>query len=109
MTHHDTTVRVRRDSDRQIRYAVAGMNEAIEYHALARNGDPLGIEHHSPRPLYDGSTPASRCDILEGPCYPDGTSLGADRLHREWEAAGRDDEVIWRELEIRYAHMAREA
>ena len=85
------------------------MHGAIEYHALARNGDPLGIEHHSPRPLYDGSTPASRCDILEGPCYPDGTSLGADRLHREWEAAGRDDEVIWRELEIRYAHMAREA
>jgi|SRR5580700_1725497 hypothetical protein len=103
----DMTVRVRRDNDRRIRYIVAGMHGAIEYHALTLDGDPLGIEHHSPRPKYDGDE-ACRCDILEGPCYPVGTSLGALDLRRRYEAAGRDDEVIWRELEIRYGVMARE-
>lgn len=103
---HQKPARIRRD-DRQIRYIVAGEHGAIEYHALSRNGDPLGIEHHSPRPKYDGDEPC-RCDILEGPCYPDGTSEGAVRLRREFEAAGRDDEVIWRELESRYAEMAGE-
>jgi hypothetical protein len=100
--------RVRRDDDRQWRYIAAGAAGAIEYHALRWNGDPLGIEHHSPRPLHDGDEP-DRCDILEGSCYPDGTSLGARDLHRKWLDAGCDDEVIWAELETRYAEMAREA
>jgi hypothetical protein len=101
-------IRDRRDNDGQIRYVVAGPCGAVEYHAL-RSGGPLGIEYHSPRPLHDEDQEPSRCDILEGPCYPGGTSTGASVLHREFEAAGGDDEVIWRELEARCRAWAQKA
>ena len=105
-----TTVihRARRDNDREWRYIVAGAAGAVEYHVLRHGSDPLGIERHSRRPLHEGDEP-DRCDILEGPCYPDGSSLDARHLSLEWARAGFDDEVIWAELERRYAEMAREA
>lgn len=100
--------RIHRDDDRQWRYIVAGAAGAVEYHALRRNGDALGVEYHSPRPLYNGDEP-DRCDILEGPCYPSGSGYDGWHLSLAWARAGFDDEVIWGELERRYAEMAREA
>lgn len=99
------TRRTRLDDDWQVRYVVAGTRGAVEYHAIRSgtgHGMVLGIKYHSPRPRYGGDEP-SRCYILEGPCYVDGTSLGGVELRRRWEQAGRDDEVIWQELERRYA------
>lgn len=98
--------RERRDTTRTFRYILGGAAGAIEFHGLLPSRAPLGIEHHSPRPLHGPEEPDGGCDILEGPCYPDGTSLGAARLHTRWLEDDRDDEVIWRELEIRYAKMA---
>lgn len=60
------------------------------------------LGYHSPRPIYDSQKPMDSCDILEGQCYYDGTSLGASELLGQWAASGRDDEVIWRELADRY-------
>jgi hypothetical protein len=102
------TVRVHRDDDHKIRMIVAGEYGAVEYHLLAEDGDPLGIEYHSPRPRYEGDEP-QRCDILEGFCYPEGTSAGAVDLCREYQRSGGDEEVIWRELETLYARWAEEA
>jgi hypothetical protein len=99
-------IRDRRDDGRQVRYIVAGPCGAVEYHALL-GGDPLGIEYHSPRPWYTAEDP-QRCDILEGPCYPSGSSTGAVTLGREHEAAGGDDEVIWRALEALVRAWAQE-
>lgn len=109
MTAGSTTIRreVRRGSYGLTRYIVGGRAGAIEYHAMP--GQALGIEHHSPRPLHGAEEPSRDCDILEGPCYPDGSSMGAARLYARWLESGEDDEVIWRELETRYAEMEREA
>jgi hypothetical protein len=38
------------------------------------------------------------CDVLEGPCYYDGSSLQARDVLEKWVASERDDEVIWAEL-----------
>ena len=94
--------RERRVTGPRLRYIVAGERGAVEYMTLA--GLPLAISYHSPRPL-DRVQPAT-CDILEGPCYGDGTVLGARELCGRWRAAGKDDEVIWRALEDRYSRWA---
>lgn len=98
--------RERRDGDGEVRFIVSGGREAVEYHGLTLEGQPLGIEHHSPHPKDDTDEPHN-CDILDGPCYRDGTSLGAAKLHDEYVAAGRDTEVIWRGLEECHAQWAR--
>jgi hypothetical protein len=101
MSGHGQIVRTRRDGGGRVRWILAGARGAVEYHALTLRGVPNGIEYHSPRPEYTADEPV-RCDILEGPCYPTGTSLGAVSVHRAYEAAGWDEAVIWRELERRY-------
>lgn len=100
-------IRARLDDERQVRYIVAGPCGAVEYHALAADGDPLGIEFHSPRPWYTAEEP-QRCDILEGSCYPTGSSLDADACHRDYKEAAGDEEVIWRWLERRCREWAEE-
>lgn len=100
-------IRARRDRGNQVRYVVAGPSGAVEYHALAANGDPLGIEFHSPKPWYTADEP-QRCDILEGPCYPFGSSLDGDALNRDFEESGGDEEVIWQWLERRCRDWAEE-
>jgi hypothetical protein len=102
------TTRSRRDDQTEVRFVVEGPHGAVEYHASILSGMPLGIEYHSPRPQWDGQEPAD-CPVTVGPCYGDGTSRGAADLHREYAAAGYDDEVIWRELETRYAAWEAEA
>lgn len=46
------------------------------------------------------------CDVLEGPCYDDGTVLGARELCERWRAVDKDEEVVWRALEERYSRWA---
>ena len=84
---------------------VSGERGAVEYQAWAADGTPLGIECHSPVPRYEGIQPVF-CEILGGPCYAYGTSTGAVDLHLEYVRRGQDEEVIWRDLEIRYAGLA---
>ena len=60
-----------------------------------------GIEIHSREQLYDfDSEPIDNCSIMCGPCFTDGTSLGASEL---LEVMGRktDEEYIWMKLESR--------
>jgi hypothetical protein len=102
-----TAVRARRDDKYEARYVVAGSRGAIEYHALAGNTFALGVEYHDPRPQHPGQEPQS-CHILEGACYPDGSSSLAHRVRLSWLLADRDDEVIWAELEERYANWESE-
>lgn len=94
--------RERRVTGPRFRYIVAGERGAVEYVALA--GFPLAISYHSPQPV--DRVQAVSCDILEGPCYGDGTVLGARELCDRWRAAGKDEEVIWRSLEERYPRWA---
>lgn len=113
-----TPVRSRHHDMRAIRYVVSGDAGAAEYSASAADGTPYGLGRHSRHPEYEGQEPFP-CGIfaalprfpLGASCYAKSTSTGADLLHEEWLAAGRDDEIIWRELEARYrvmADMARE-
>lgn len=65
---------------------------------------PMAIDlgYHSPEPMYEGHTPmAGDCRFTEGPCYYDGTSLGAAEpleilKHRGEEALWRFLENYWR-------------
>jgi hypothetical protein len=60
---------------------------------------------HSPRPLFDFQTNGSvGCWLLEMPCFGDSSELGGKALGERWDAAGRDDDVIWAELESWYAY-----
>ena len=63
---------------------------------------PVGI--HSPRQqLPDIMTPDLDCPFLEMPCYFDFGARAGGRLGKAWDAADRDDDVIWAELESWYA------
>jgi hypothetical protein len=92
----------RRVTGLRFRCIVAGERGAVEYVTLA--GFPLAISCHSPQPL-DGVRLVP-CDVLEGPCYGDGTVLGARELCARWRVAGKDEEVTWRALEERYSRWA---
>ena len=63
---------------------------------------------HSPRPQFPeypdmNECPLDDCAFLEMPCYFDCAGVAGDALGRRWDASGRDDEVIWAELESWYA------
>jgi hypothetical protein len=90
--------RERRVTGPRFRYFIAGQRGAVEYVTLA--GFPLTISYHSPQAL-DAIQPVP-CDVLEGPCYGDGTVHGARELCERWRAVAKDEEVIWRALEERY-------
>jgi hypothetical protein len=98
--------RSRRDDRERIRMIVSGEHGAVEYQARAADGAPLGIDCHSAVPRYEDARPVSGCDLIDGPCYAFGTGTGAADLHRDYLRRGQDEEVIWRDLEIRYALLA---
>lgn len=58
------------------------------------------LGYHSPRPLYDGQSPMGECDVLEGQCFYDGSSLNADLLVENFIAQG--DAYVWAALEAYY-------
>ena len=87
-------------------WCVYGTNGAMSWEVLATGVfGPIGI--HSPRPLYGADEEPTRCDLLEGGCYADAGYVAGDELGKAWEAAGCDDELIWRELEGWYtSHLS---
>lgn len=65
-----------------------------------------GIEIHSTKPLYNGHKPLSSfCNVTQGDCYCDGTSLYADRELGFINPSGADDEIIWNVLHNYYSQQ----
>jgi hypothetical protein len=80
-------------------------------HRLVRGGwdvDPhgRGIGVHSRRPQYEDHE-AERCGLLDGSCYYAESLLASDEPVARFIAEG--EQVIWDELERRYAELASEA
>lgn len=100
MTPTETPVRILREDPAGFRFIVAGDKGAVECRTIP-SGLPVVIDYHSPRPLYDGDR-LNECDVIAGGCYPD-AGAGVAALRTAWLKAGRDDEVIWADLEERYA------
>jgi hypothetical protein len=100
MTTTTTPARIYREDSAGPRFIVAGDKGAVECRTMP-GGLPVLVDYHSPRPLYDGDRPAE-CDVIAGGCYPD-AGAGVAALRMAWLRAGSDDEVIWADLEQRYA------
>lgn len=94
-------------------WVVLGPDGAVDW-GLATDSSlsefrPVGV--HSPRPQATPTChgPLNDCPHLETACYLDCLFLAGENLGEAWEAAGRDDEVIWAELErwyeVRLAHL----
>lgn len=80
-------------------YVLAGPAGVVEYLCDDGGHGPIrALLAHAPRPTYDDDEPSPHCPYLEGACYPQVAGLAADTLAARWEAAGRDDAVIWATL-----------
>lgn len=65
------------------------------------------LGYHSPTPHYEGQTRMSeKCEILDGPCYYDGSGLNGEPFVEMFLREG--DTAVWRELERYYAHVFEE-
>lgn len=111
----------------EIRYAVVGKYGAVEFHGnlypenhpvvetsnryggchirtqRGSHFDACGIEYHGFKPLGDymkGEPSQSHCQLLNAPCYHDGTSLQAFEFARGMGQLHKD--IIFGELEGRY-------
>lgn len=59
------------------------------------NTDMGGIEIHSPSVLFDfAPDPIPHCDILNGPCWTDGSSLAYSETFLPWIRAGSSPAVL---------------
>lgn len=65
------------------------------------------LGYHSPRPLYDEQTQMGSCDVLDGPCFYEGSGLNADLLIENFIERG--DEYVWQALEAYYRHTFEDA
>lgn len=61
------------------------------------------VGFHSPVPMYEGQTHMDSCDVLEGNCYYDGSSLRADEWVPNFLAGGT--EWLWPKLEEEYRSL----
>ena len=105
MTPTETPVRILREDPAGFRFIVAGDKGAVECRTVP-SGLPAVIDYHSPRPQFpDGR--AFPCDVIAGECYPE-AGAGVTALRAAWLQAGSDDEVIWADLEKRYAQWEAE-
>jgi hypothetical protein len=92
-----TTSHVYRADLRQHQWAVRGPLGAVSFTVLTLTNVPglslaqayddtgtqwlgAGIDRHSPVPLWTDHDPYPTCYLLGGPCYGDGTTLGAMQL-----------------------------
>lgn len=84
-------------------YGTAGVISWILRNVERHSSDYDEIWVHSPVPLFAFQTNGSvGCWLLEMPCFGDSSGLGGKALGDRWDAAGRDDDVIWAELESWY-------
>ena len=58
------------------------------------------LGYHSIKPMYDGQKPMERCDVLDVPCYYDGSSLMADEMVGDFLSGGT--KWLWPKLEEYY-------
>ena len=58
------------------------------------------VGYHSPKPMYEGQDDMQTCDVLEGDCYYDGSSLLAGSWEDDFVAGGT--EWLWPKLEKFY-------
>lgn len=94
-----TALKRRVDDQEDGRYWLLYGTHGVMSWTLLSSGTHGPIAVHSPRPQFEfDDEPSVDCPFLEGACYVDAGHLAGDRLGGAWEAAGRDDEVIWREL-----------
>ena len=80
-------------------------NVLAEWKAKGYVSEPMGYDvgYHSPTPIYDGQDLMGKCDLLDGDCYYDGSSLRAE----EWFKIFMEDgyERIWEMLEDYYKEL----
>lgn len=100
MTITATPDRILREDRSGNRLIVAGDRGAVECRTVS-SGLPTLVDYHSPRPQFPGDE-AHQCDVIAGACYPE-AGLRMAALQSAWLSSGSDDEVIWAELEQRYA------
>ena len=58
------------------------------------------VGYHSPKPMYDDHKPMAKCDVIDGDCYYDGSSLWADEWIEDFLKGGTD--WLWPKLEEVY-------
>lgn len=76
-------------------YKARGVNLSKDY---PRAWD---IGYHSPKPMYEGHSPITdKCNILNGKCFYDGSTLNADPILNILLREGSDG--VWKELEKYY-------
>lgn len=79
-------------------YAVTGPDGAVTFRVA-----PALVGYHSRIPNAGLFEPDGPCEHIDGdPCWSDGSGLQGQALLGRWVAAGRDDAVVWAELEKRY-------
>ena len=64
---------------------------------------PADLGFHSPNPRYDDHKPMPSCDVLDGPCYYDGSSMNAEPVYQRLLREGSDG--VWTELEDYYGRL----
>ena len=61
------------------------------------------LGYHSPKPLYENQpSMPGKCNVLNGTCYYDGSSLNAERVFDILREKG--DAGVWEELEEEYCY-----
>lgn len=99
----DELKRVRIDRPDRDAYVVVGDKGGVEVWRFPRTHEAIpewlgGVEYHS-RTEGDHISYHEHCDLLNGPCWHDGSSLALD-----WFAVrGMWDDRVYAELERRYA------
>lgn len=85
-------------------WALYGRNGVISWELISHSRGVTynAIAIHSPHPEAWAMEPVTDCPFLEMACHFDAGYIAGEKLGMAWDAAARDDEVIWRELEDWY-------
>jgi len=70
---------------------------------LTRAPEAWDLGYHSRTPRYEGHDKMDHCDLIEGGCYYDGSSLNAEPLVEGFIQGGTD--WLWPKLEDYYRHV----
>ena len=78
-------------------------------HKIDEMRRPQGYDlgYHAYKPVYEGQSQMDDCDILNGPCFYDGSGLNAELLIEPFLSQG--EEYLWPALEAYYAHTFNDA